>query len=538
MKTLRILFITIITAGLFASCSEDFLTAESTNSKPYGSDPITEESINGNLAACYHILLRDNYANGYNSIVVISDLRSDEVFKGGEVPTNEPQLQALATFSCTPALNIGGFWELYYRGVARCNETIANADLFIAAGTGNVELVQQYKEEAIFLRAYFTYWMWLNWGNVPYPKALLTQETEFIAVQYTADEVYQMLMADLAECESIGKLGLKSPEIARVNLAAIYMLKAAIVMYQKDQSKYNEVAANMAEIIKSGNYGLMADFDKMWEQEGEFCKENIFETNHASYGGTDWGVNAANPWGFGSNLPAFISPRSMNDPAGIFGGEGWSFCTVRPYLYKTIGEPVGSDGKQPFFEAADVRRLASINYWSYEAGEYVPHAYDTKGYFLRKYAARIGYSTQGVPTLNYSNNLRIYRYAETLINYAELVGVLGASPAQGVTAQACLDEVRSRANVGSIPVNADNIEKEKQREFIGEGKRYWDLVRWGKAAATLTENFIQPSVTADGSDITFDFKRTWTEKSKYMPIPQEEVAARLGTAYEIIQNPY
>jgi hypothetical protein len=536
MKTLKILFITIIIAGFFISCNDDFLTASSTNSRPYGSDPITEESVNGNLAAAYHILLRDNYASGYNCTVFTSDLRSDDVFKGGGDAGDQQQFENLATFTCDPSLNLGGFWELYYRGVARCNETVANADKFIAASAGNIDLVEQYREEAIFLRAYYMYWIWLNWGNVPYPKQLVTQESNFTAAQYTADEVYNRLMEDVAECERIGKLGLKSPEIGRTNLAAIYMLKAAIVMYQKDNSKYSEVAENMADIIKNGGYELMDDFDRMWLQENEFCKENIFESNMGS-GELDWGNSAGDPYGMGTNLPCYLSPRSLNDPSGVF-ESGWCFSPTRPYLYKVIGDPVASDGKEPIFEANDVRREASVNYWSFADGEYSPGYQDTKGYFLRKYSARVGYSVSGEKSLNYCNNLRIYRYAETLLNYAELVGVLGASASGGVTAQSCLDLVRIRAGVDPVSVSQDNIEKERHREFIGEGKRYWDLVRWGKAAQTLSENFLQPSLSGNGSESTFAWKRTWTEKSKYLPIPKEEVDARAGTAYEIIQNPY
>ena len=535
MKTIRILFIAIVTAGFVTSCNDDFLTAESTSSKPYGSEPITEQSINGNLASCYHILLRDNYASGYNSVVYTSDIRSDDIFKGGEKPGDQRQFINVSTFTTNPTQNIYGFWQLFYRGIARCNETITNADKFIANGDGDVGLVQQYKSEALFLRAYFAYWMWLNWGNVPYPRALLSAETNFLAQQYTANEVYAFLIEDLAECEQIGKLGIKSSEIARVNLAAVYMLKAAIVMYQKDNSKYNEVAANMASIISSDIYGLMPDYDKMWLQEGEFCKENIFETNTASAGGTDWGTSASNPWGYGTNLPRFTSPRDLKDPDGVF-LDGWGFAPVRPYLFKTVGDQPDSDGKQPIFEMADVRRNASIMYWPLEY--YKPGAQDTRGYWLRKYTARKGYSVAGTADLNYSNNLRIYRYAETLLNYAELVGVLGASASGGVTAQSCLDKVRARASVGSIPVNQDNIEKERHREFIGEGKRYWDLVRWGKAEQELTENFAQPSADGDKNLVTFSFSRTWTEKSKYMAIPEEEVKARLGTPYEIKQNPY
>jgi hypothetical protein len=153
---------------------------------------------------------------------------------------------------------------------------------------------------------------------------------------------------------------------------------------------------------------------------------------------------------------------------------------------------------------------------------------------LKKYAPRKGYNPAH-GDLGYVNNKRVYRFAETLLNYAELVGVLGASASQGISAQACLDDVRARARVNPIPVNQANIENERHREFIGEGRRYWDLVRWNKAAATLTENL---TVTAsDGTAWTWE--RTWNpEKSMYLPFPEVEMSATAGTEYPLKQNPY
>jgi len=540
MKKIRFLYIiiiAIISAGFLTSCGEDFLTARSTNSNEYGTEPITEQSLNAYLAACYHMLLRDSYASGLNSVVLTSDVRSDDVFKGGGGETDGSEFAKVATFNADPSRVMPGFWELHYVAVARCNETLAKIDKYISDGKSS-DKVLRYKQEALFLRAYFMHWIWKNWGNVPYPKSMLTAETDFIAEQYTAEQVYNFLMEDIEQCIKIGKLPMKnSPaDIGRVNLAAVYMLKATIVMYQNDETKYNEVAANMAAIIASAEYDLYADFDKMWQLEGEFCNESIFETNQSSYPPTDWGATASNPFGFGTNLPCQVSPRNLNDPSGVFGGTGWSFGVIRPYLYKIIGDAADSDGKQPIFEKNDVRREASINYWPLNC--YFPGYQDTRGYFQRKYAARIGYSVQGSQEVNYCNNLRIYRYAETLLNYAELVGVLGATASGNKTPQNCLDEVRARAGVGSIPVNLQNIKLERHREFIGEGKRYWDLVRWGDAAKELSEKFDQPSANSKGELITFPFERTWTEKSKYLPIPIEEVNPRLGTPYAIIQNPY
>ena len=104
----------------------------------------------------------------------------------------------------------------------------------------------------------------------------------------------------------------------------------------------------------------------------------------------------------------------------------------------------------------------------------------------------------------------------------------GASEAGGVTAQACLDQIRTRAGLGSIPVNAENIKAERRKEFVGEGMRFWDLVRWGDAQKALTEND-----TEHQSVRTFD-----PSKDKWVPIPQSEMSRTEGTGeYELKQNP-
>ncbi|MDH6534327.1 RagB/SusD family nutrient uptake outer membrane protein [Parabacteroides sp. 52] len=75
----------------------------------------------------------------------------------------------------------------------------------------------------------------------------------------------------------------------------------------------------------------------------------------------------------------------------------------------------------------------------------------------------------------------------------------------------------------------ENIKKERHLEFVGEGLRYWDLVRWGDAATVLTENMPEYSSV-----------RTWDpNKNKYLPIYQEEIDKTKGMGeFELKQNPY
>lgn len=492
---------------MVSSCSDDFLTSTPTESQQSGA-PATESAILSNLGAAYQILLFDSYANGnYNAVLLMSDLRSDDIWKGGGSASDQQQLYNLSQFTSTSNLTLDGLWSIYYSGLARCNNVIMACANPVSVPEAKLK---QYNAEAHFLRAYYTHLLWKFWGNIPYFEEPL--DAPYMTKQLTADEVYAKIMADLDIACADGALSMATTgnDLGRVNRAAALMLRARVVMYQKDNSKYAQVTKDMAEIINSKKYKLMKDFAGMWTDSGEFCEESIFETNQTPLGKT-WSAS----WqGYGTNLPAFISPNNLSagSKTGDFKG-GWGFGPVRESTYA-------------MFEDGDIRRDGSINH--FDASQYTPRFQDT-GYFQAKYAARVGYNPQGDVDLNYCNNLRIFRYAETLLNYVELVKMDGQAEVDGVTAQDCFNLIRQRAfgseTAPDEEMTTANIKLERRREFVGEGMRFWDLVRWGDAPSVLTEN-----VPA------FSSVRTYNDWMKYLPIPQSEIDKTAGTEFELKQN--
>ena len=86
-----------------------------------------------------------------------------------------------------------------------------------------------------------------------------------------------------------------------------------------------------------------------------------------------------------------------------------------------------------------------------------------------------------------------------------------------------MDQIRQRAGLTSIPATTANIKLERRREFLGEGMRFWDIVRWGDTNL-LTEN--KPA---------FSTVRTWAAYKKYLPIPQSEIEKTEGE-FKLKQN--
>ena len=260
----------------------------------------------------------------------------------------------------------------------------------------------------------------------------------------------------------------------------------------------------MTEIINSGDYDLNPDFGEIFKESGEWTDESIFEVNYKDDNAIrDWGSPLA---AGGTVLPTLISPN--NWPSGTDGHDGgWGFCPVRLETYQRYDE-------------ADTRRDATC--WNAGAvGADYNKRYQDTGFFLEKYAAHTGDNAdqKASPELNWNNNLRIYRFSETLLNAAELiVRGAGAGDAQGY-----FDRVRTRAGLKSITATLDNIIEERHLEFVGEGKRYWDLIRTGKAASVLVPD-------------QYEYRtNTWSESKKYLPIPQSEIDKALGT---LVQNNY
>lgn len=514
-------YVAVATVLGTTSCGDDFLSVEPASSVAIDGYYNTSSRMDEALTAAYDPLEWFDYFGGWAPLSFVYDSMSDDVYVGGGSTTDQSQIHLISQFKSDPTNSIDGAWTTCYSGINRSNNVIADAP-----GSGLSEADQKaYVAEARVLRAFYYSVLWKLWGNVPFYNVNLTNP--YVAPQKSEKEIYDLMEADLAEVIDSNVLPMKqtATKAGHVTQAMASMLYAEYVMYQKDETKYNKALGYMTKIIESKKYSLQP-YQNLWESKYEWNDETIFDINYISTGGKrTWG--SANLTG-GTVLPAMIGIDGLSGSPDYVGG--WGF------------EPVSKEAHDAY-EDGDLRRdIGILDIDKYIAdnkkkGVTVTYGgrYQNTGYFLRKYLGRIGGNTGciGDADLNWDNNLRIYRYAETLLNAAELSIRLGDTG----MAKTYMDEVRTRAGVGSIEPTLDNILKERHREFVGEGKRYFDLVRFGKASEVLTAKGGKVldkkggSYTKDG----IPERVQWTENKKYLPIPQSEIEAAKGT---ITQNAY
>lgn len=505
------------------SCGDDFLTVDPASSVSIDGYYTTNARIMESAVAAYDPMKWYDYFSGWAPLSLVSDAMGDDLYVGGGSTTDQAQIHLISQFKSDPRNNIDGAWSASYSGINRSIRLIDNAK---ASNLSDVDK-NLYIAEGRALRSWYYLTLWKFWGNIPYYEENLT--FPYIAEQLSADAVYAKLVVDLEEVLDSKVFPMKQPDewAGRLTQAAVAMIYADFVMYQKDQSRYAKALAYMKEVIDSNKYNLVTNYDDLYLIDKEWNEEIILDVNYIAKGGKrGWGD--ANVTG-GTVYPEMIGIDGLSGSPDFVGG--WGFGAVSKEGYDA-------------FEEGDKRRDVAIlnmdKYIKEKAAEGITVTYGGRyqntGFFLRKYLPRPGGTDGNVAdaALNWDNNLHLYRFAETLLNAAELALETGDAG----YAKTCFDRVRERAGLPSVAATKDNIIKERRVEFVGEGKRYYDLVRSGQATSVLKPGggvVLQNKATLTYGGQAIPERVQWTENKKYLPIPQGEIEAAKGT---ITQNPY
>ena len=491
----------------FSACSEEFLEVDNPTQLPleeYFSDPDKLQSAIASAYAPLHWFDYNAHKDcSYADPVLIADLLSDQVFVGGGNSTDQPPLQKINNWASDANNTPVSLWDDCYSGIKRCNDCLNYLENY--TGSNKAQLIA----EVYTLRAYYYNVLWKFWGNIPYYDGTdeypsPSVDNDYKAPQLSASEAYNQIIKylELAIDEASFPSTQKSGEEGHVTKAVAKMLFSDFVLYQKDQSRYSTALTYMDDVI--AEYPLESDFAKIFTEEGEWCSESIFEINYAKVGTRDWYDN--DRVAAGTVLPAMLGPaEGIDDVSG-----GWGFGAIKESAWD-------------LFADGDQRREASI---VDARGKASSGRYQATFLYNSKYAPRaVNLASSGDPNLSYGNNRRVFRSAEAYLNAAELSAKLGNGKAEGY-----LNSLRKARGVSYTGSTIKDIVDEAGREFVGEGKRFFIIVRNDGEDGISAENILVGAANDNSGKYTYTAEQlnqngSFSMSKKYLAIPQEELSA-------------
>jgi hypothetical protein len=442
----------------------------------------TEADASAGVTGVYASLTNDSDQPLYGrNLYFLTDMASDYAAAGASaINANVRALSAVSYNAVNDRISLA--WKQIYRGINRANVAIDN----IPKVQGSPEIKKRLVNEAKFIRALLYFDAVQLWGPAP----LILHEPEsnsgLKSSRTDTKEIYAQIIRDLTDAEELPS-SYTGLDIGRATGGAAKSLLAKVYLVRREWQK---AYAKAAEVIHGGyGYELFENFADVTAMAAKNGKEHIF------------------------------SAQFENGQQGVIGRAGNSLTYASFIGFNNI-EPadIVSDARLFYdeaYEPGDLRKDVSYGKTLINPADGQPFTFN-KPLFL-KYL-EWSFVEQNIARTSAGVNFPILRYADVLLMYAEALNEAGHGPDS--EAYWAINRVRRRAFgvPPDSPSTADlsdldeagfreAIRKERLREFVQEGQRWFDLVRWG----ILVESLRRVPEKAGA-----------TERNRLFPIPQEQ----------------
>lgn len=456
--------------NIFLTASIVFLFLQSCKKNPLYLNPISQISSTSfwktgddAIAASYGMYVNLRFemtaGNRVNSLFYLGDIRSDEIGPGGQTGPTQYYENTLNSS------NTSTDWSSYYTIIQSANLILKyvpgiDSTTFSSLGAKNSILAQAHA-----MRAFVYFVLARTWGDVP----LVTEPTEGISkdiqkVRSPVKDVFNLIKSDIDS--SINLFPDNSlPEGRNIwSLPSVNALKADVYLWTGKLlgggTADFETALAACNQVQTSDVQLLPNYADIFDYNNKGNKEILMTITFKQFELTDENVyrdSYFTPEQFSKDLDS-ASVAAI----GIFGaGDQWQV-------------PAWTRSQ---FSTDDSRRNATF----VELYKIDPNT-GIKSFYLALTTKFPGAIINGVRT--FLNDCPIYRYAGILLMKAEAENALGQDPSieiNMVRERAYGNDFNKHVFVnGSLEQNDEAILQERLFELALEGKRWWDLQRFGK----------------------------------------------------------
>ena len=418
------------------------------------------------------------------------------------------------------------------------------------------EVLAHYNGMARFFRAYFYYDKVRKFGDVPWYSEVIGSADKNLLHKPQDSRVY--VMEKVLEDLNFAIANLRATkDVYRINKWAALALKSRIMLFEGTFRKYHklghweeclqECVAASEELMTKGGFKLYSSYSELFTAtSATTTKDEVILARNYNYAA-----------GLSHNVQGYV-----NAPGA--GAGGVTKRLVDAYLMKNGTRHTDRAGylTMSFMDECkdrDPRMLATLRGKGFKVDGTTTPA-DLKvantGYHLCKYYVGKKYES-------YSEvDLPIFRLGEVYLNYAEAKAELGTLTQKdldnsinllrkraGVTGMLNMTDANANpckwlqtkefgypnlvenaakygndANLGVIL----EIRRERTVEFVMEGLRYWDIMRW-KEGKVFEEDFLGMYVEAGIYDLDEDGKNDYTFTTTSYTNPTAGTILKLGT---------
>lgn len=573
----RIIYTAAFAIALLSSGCNDFLDEQ----KPQGTldqEQVLDPRYVDNLViSAYAIWISAEDINSSFSMWNY-DVRSDDAYKGGNGTEDGDVFHALEVSQgiMTTNWNISDMWQRLYNAISRANTAL---QVLTKMDLATYPQRDTRIAEMRFLRAHGHFLLKRLYKNIPFANDENLSPEQYNDLEntlYSNDEGWQQIADDFEFAfrnlpEHQDEIGRPNRAAAAAYLAKTYLYKA----YRQDDPHTHAVTSidsdDLMQVVKYTDPAIMlasgceleSDFHNNFRPEPQY--ENGTESIWAmQYSYNDGTTNGNCNWSYGlivPNIPGvtdggcdFYKPSQNLVNAFRTDENGLPFLDsfnlrdydmqsdyADPRLFLTVGLP----GTPYMFNKNYMMDRSAV--WSRSNGLYgyyvsLKHNVDPDGDYLVKGA------WWGSPM-----NRIVLRYADVLLMRAEALVQLNSDIEGAIS---IVNSLRNRARQSTTMISdyetaygvrmnirpytgsytreqALKIVKHERRvEMAMESERFFDLVRWGEAAAMLNDYYANE---ADNCAIYAGATFT-ADKNEYLPIPFSQISASNGHYIQNIGN--